>query len=65
MSPEQEYHEAHYTNVAEFAPRQKEVCFVEPFGGPGLIRVNLTRWPNRWKRFWFFVFFGWRFEATK
>jgi hypothetical protein len=38
------------------------VCFVEPFGA-NKVTVRLQGWPSLWRRFWMWVFFGWRFIA--
>ncbi len=43
------------------------VCKFRPFDDwdtdiRGVIEVNLTRWPPKWRRFWLWVFFGWTFR---
>ena len=38
----------------------EHVCHFSVFGNDDL-KFVLTEWPSRWRRFWFWVFFGWRF----
>lgn len=45
------------------------VCKFRPFDPWSLpfnetVEVHLHCWPSRWRRFWFWVFFGWQFRPT-
>jgi hypothetical protein len=39
------------------------VCWVAPFGDDPDFKVILTSWPTKWQRFWFRVFFNWKFKG--
>ena len=46
-------------------PRQN-VCTLAPFNDdPPVIEISLYQWPSLWARFWFRVFFGWKFRPVK
>ena len=54
-----------YKGMSMIDDVKSQVCCVHPFGKQVKYRVVLSRWPSLWQRFWFRVFFGWRFEAVK
>lgn len=47
------------TEIYKLHKPPKEVCSFTPFDNWD---VRLTKWPSRWKRFWMYVFFGWKFK---